>query len=846
MPNSTVPYFSRPLAALLGALMAGILLGSEFPDHWIWVWPVVLAGISGILFGIIRCAPMRLVPLILFVAAGYISIQPWVTTRLPDHHVSHHITKSSWQISGILDTPAWIDNQRQKFDLTIETLENDISLSAVTGKLRVTVEGEPLDLNMGDRVCFTGKIYPLRNFQNPGGFDYREYMAFNGIYGSVFVQSGEIKQTVSYRNGFLQRVYRIRKAISRTLDDIGQADEKAVLKALLIGERSGVSDRITENFSKAGVSHLLAISGLHVGIVATTSFFVFRWTLGWFPFFLWRAWTRKGAAILSMIPVIGYGLVSGMSPSTQRAVVMVVIFLMTFLIHKEQEPFNTLATAAILILILHPPSLFAISFQLSFASVFAILYIFPKLWQPDDGASNIRKRIKNYACSSLWVTLSATLGVMPLVMVYFNQISLISPVANFILIPLVGFGVVPLGLTFAGISLIFPAASLWGLELSAAILKMSLSLAGLFADLPFSAVKTITPSLLEVICAYMLLLTLMALKKKPVSDSRLIKTLFMPKKQGLSAGAKNILQILSVASALLLGLDGLYWGYQRFLRADFRVTVLDVGQGTANLLEFPKGPVMLIDAGGFSSFSAFDVGKMVVAPLLWRKKIKSVDIIVLSHANSDHVNGMAYIADNFHVKSIWANTEPQDSEGYRRFADVLQERRLFPADFKTFPRHHVINGVFLTIVNPPPDFMEKRQKESWRDINNNSLAVHARFGTVSLLFPGDIKLKAENEMVDLYGELLQSQVLVAPHHGSKSSNSEAFIKTIKPGIVVFSTGLNNRFNFPHPSVIKRYQDMGATLLNTATHGAVRICTDGNTLSITPFNAKDMEHHDGNL
>jgi len=836
MLNSPVSYYSRPLAALLGALMAGILVGSEAPDHWIWVWPVVLAGISGILYGIIRRSPIWLAPLILFVAAGYFSIQPWVTSRLPDHHISHFITDASWNIAGIMDSPAWTDNQRQKFDLTVETLEGDRGMVPVTGKLRVTLEGEPLDLNMGDRVCFTGKIHPLRNFQNPGGFDYRQFMAFNGIYGSVFVQSSEIEQTAPHGGGFLQWVYRMRKTISRTLDPIDEADERAVLKALLIGERSDVSDRITENFSKAGVSHLLAISGLHVGIVATTSFFIFRWILSWFPFFLWRAWTRKGAAILSMIPVLGYGLVSGMSPSTQRAVIMIVIFLMTFLIHKEHESLNTLATAAILILMVHPPSLFSISFQLSFASVFAILYFLPRFWQPDDDISGIRKRIKNYVYSSLWVTLSATLGVQPLVMVYFNQISLISPVANLILIPLVGFGVVPLGLLFAGISLISPIASPWGFELCAAILKISLNLTDFFAALPFSAVKTITPSLLEVICAYTLLVALMTLKRKPLSDSQLLRALSIRNKEGISPKAKNILLMLSVAASIILGLDVLYWGYQRFLRSDFRVTVLDVGQGTASLLEFPKGPVMMIDAGGFSSFSAFDMGKMVVAPLLWRKKIRSVDILVLSHANSDHVNGMAYIAEHFHVKTIWANTEPEDSAGYRRFMDVLQEQRLFPADFKTFPRHHEINGVSLDIVNPPPDFMERQQTETWRDINNNSLAVHAGFGNVTLLFPGDIKSGAEKEMVARYGDHLQSRVLVAPHHGSKSSSSPAFVETIKPEIVIFTTGLNNRFNFPHPSVIKRYQDMGSILLNTATHGAVQICTDGNALTIQPFNA----------
>jgi competence protein ComEC len=243
---------------------------------------------------------------------------------------------------------------------------------------------------------------------------------------------------------------------------------------------------------------------------------------------------------------------------------------------------------------------------------------------------------------------------------------------------------------------------------------------------------------------------------------------------------------------------------------------------------------MLIDAGGFAGFSAFDMGKMVVAPLLWRKKIRSVDILVLSHANSDHVNGMTYIAEHFNVKALWANTEPENSSGYLRFMDVLQQCSLLPADFKTFPRHHEINGVSLDIVNPPPDFMERRHNETWRDINNNSLVVQASFGTFSMLFPGDIKTGAEKEMVTLYGARLQSQVLIAPHHGSKTSSTPAFIDTIRPDTVIFTTGLKNRFNFPHPSVVKRYQDMGATLLNTAIHGAVQISTDGNELTIQPL------------
>jgi competence protein ComEC len=846
MPNSPDLYYSRPLAALLGALTTGILIGSEAPDHEIWAWLVVLVGMCGVLDGMIRGTPLRFSPLVFFVAAGYVSIQPWVTARLPDHHISRFITTASHQVSGILDSPAWTDNQRWKFDLSVETLENDRGLFPVTGKLRVTLDGDPPDLNIGDHICFNARIQPIRNFQNPGGFDYRQHMAFNGIYGSVFVQSSEVEHMPPFQGGLMQGVYRVRKTISRTLDTIGEADDRAVLKALVIGERSELSDSVTENFSKAGVSHLLSISGLHVGIVGMTSFFIFRWCFSWIPFFLRRAWTRKGAALLSMIPVLGYGLISGMSPSTQRSVIMILIFLMTFLIHREHESLNTLAVAAILILIVHPPSLFAASFQLSFASVFAILYFLPRFWQPDTDDLNIRKRIKNYTLSSFWVTLCATIGVQPLVMLYFNQISLISPIANFILIPLVGFMATPLGLIFAALSLLSPAASRWGLELCAAILKISLNLTDFFANLPFSAIKTITPTLLEVICMYMLLLALMALKKKQRTTAQMLKALTLPNRDAMQPYVKNIWRAISVASAILLGMDALYWGYQRFLRSDFRVSILDVGQGTANLLEFPGGPVMLIDAGGFSNPAAFDIGKMVVAPLLWRKKIRTVDIIVLSHANSDHANGMAYIAAHFHVKGVWVNTEPDGGSGYRRLMDILLEQGLEPADFNTFSRHHEINGVSLDIVNPPPDFLEKRQAESWRDINNNSLAVRACYGTVNMLFAGDIKSGAEKEMVALYGNRLHSRVLVAPHHGSKSSNSVVFADAIEPQIVIFSTGLNNRFDFPHPSVIKRYRDRGATLLNTASHGAIEISTDGNALTITPFIANYVENHHGNL
>ncbi len=825
-------YYSRPVIPLLLSLMTGILAGLWLPDFRMWGYALALTGTAGVLCAVVCQMPLRFTPLVLIAACGYLSIQPWSTQYIPDHCISRFATSDIQTITGTLISAPSAENQRQKFDIRCEYLQNkEQPRFPVSGNIRVMVDGALPELNMGDRIRLSGRIRELHNFKNPGGFDYRQYMIFNGIHAAMFVGSKDIAQDVSgHHSSVLETIQRARQKISHNIDAIGDHEERAVLKALLIGDTREIPKQVTEIFSRDGISHLLAISGLHVGIVATSAFFVFQWILSRFQFFLWRAWTRKGAALLSFLPVLGYGLLSGMSPSTQRAVIMISVFLMSFLVQREPEAFNTLSLAALVILVIHPPALFSISFQLSFVSVFSILFILPRFWPPPDIFSDGRQNLRRMLLSPLWVSLSASIGTLLLVVYYFNQISIISPIANYVIVPLVGFGVVPLGLLSAAIFLIAPGLALWGIKFCAMLLGAALHLARFFAEFPWAAIQTVSPSILEMVCGYALLFMLIALRpaqpfKQPVIPGKPARRI--PKAFKRRMGA------VAAIAALVLGIDAGYWGYQRFFRSDLRVTVIDVGQGTASLLEFPKGPVMLIDAGGFSDHTAFDVGKMVVAPLLWQKKIRSVDILTLSHTDSDHLNGMTYIADHFHVREVWANGESADSIGYHRFMEVLERRRLLPASFSTFPRRHEIGGALLEIINPPPDFLTRSVSgESWRDTNNNSLVVRVAFGNFSMLFPGDIKMAAENEMLALYGNRLQSQVLVAPHHGSKSSCLPAFVDAVHPQLAIFTTGVNNRFKFPHSFVIEQYQRVGAELRNTAVDGAVMIVADGRNMQAT--------------
>lgn len=799
--------YKRPALPLLFSYIAGIVIGSTVVIPSVFIISIILAGLFTIGKAIYRKKTLRFIPLVLLFCLGILSISVVLSPRTSEKSPHFFSQKTVCTIRGQVDTQPEIINGKQKFILKLEHIESGQDVcESVSGKIRVTITSDDPPLRKGDTIELVSRLRPFRNFYNPGGFDYERFMALKDIWASAYVKPGMFHLIQSARIGALDQA---RSSVSRFIDQWVESESaRSVLKALLIGDRQEIRPELREEFNQTGTSHLLAISGLHVGIVAGVSYYLLYWIFSHITSLLWNAWVRKSAGLLTLIPVLAYGLIAGMAPSTQRAVMMVAVVLLTYCLEADHDIMNSLGLAALAILIISPEALFGVSFQLSFAAVFFIIWGMGDVASADKDEKppgSINQAVRSYALVSLF----AYLGTLPLVAYYFNQISIVGLGANIILVPLVGFLVVPLGL---GAMFIYPFSSLMAsilIRLAGFFIEIALKIIHGLSTLPFSSIKTINPTWIEIMCYYgLLVILLMALSAKGKRRPAI----------------KKSMQIVAALVMVIVVRDIIYWVHHRFFHRDLRVTVLDVGQGSASLVEFPNGPCMMIDGGGFTDNDSFDMGQKVIAPFLWSKKIATVDTVVLSHPESDHLNGLLYILDNFHVNEFWFNGQWRSTKSCERLKDILVRKNIKIRSVTHLPKEVNIHGAQIKVLWP-------METNSEMNTNDACLVVKINYGNQSFLFPGDITKNTEKAMVQRYNNELESQVLVVPHHGSKTSSSALFIDKVKPEYAVISAGYRNRYSMPHKAVLKRLTERGINIYRTDMAGAILMITFGNELEI---------------
>lgn len=426
---------------------------------------------------------------------------------LPAHHISHFYGKAGSTVIGRIVSFARHNSYRTRQVLDCRFLvsgDTNPGRFPVTGRVYLNLYGKgDARPGYGDWVAVPGTIKPVRNFANPGGFDYVSYLKQRRITGSVHAGAAEVERLPPadptwYLTGF-QRLESLRNAFAEfCLQTLDRSQAAHILAALVTGKKEAVPNRIRDLYARAGTSHILAISGLHLSILAFLFFRLFYGVLSRFPGLVISGAAKKWAGLLMLPPLLAYTCFTGFSPSTQRAFIMAAVFIFSFLIERDTDPVNTFCVAGTVILIRDPPALFSLSFQLSFCAVFFIILGFRLL--PRRFFSFPRP--VRWPVSACMVTLFAGLGTFPLIARYFNLVSLVQIPANLIAVPLMGFISLPLGL--AGLLLFGVAPEpariclVWA-EHPIAFCSRSLSA---LTELPFAWTRVPTMSLTELVLIY--------------------------------------------------------------------------------------------------------------------------------------------------------------------------------------------------------------------------------------------------------------------------------------------------------------------------------------------------------
>ena len=665
--------------------------------------------------------------------------------------------RTAWVEGRVVSLPE-IHDDAVRFDFQVEHLRNEGGASfASPAMIRLNWYRPYPQLLPGERWRLSVKLKRPYGFLNPGGYDYEGYLFQEGLGATGYVINRERNDLSAHASPFYIHYlrYRIRAQLEQVL---GEHPMRGLIAGLAIGDRSQITPRQWHIMTNTGINHLLAISGLHIGMVAALGFLLMRW--------LWPLGGRlslvcagpRVAAVAALGTGLFYSLLAGFSIPTQRTMIMLGIVLLLTGFDRLTRATNILALSLLVILVMEPFAVMSVSFWLSFLAVAVILY----------GMSG---RVGTMGFWWQWgrVQWLVAVGLTPVLILWFQQISLVGVLANLLAVPWVSLLTVPLVLAGIAILQVHAGAGALVLQLSADSLAWLWNFLELIGRPEASIWRTAAPTLPALVATAIGVVLLLMPRGLPGRWLGVIwlVPVFLPPQSDLAAG-------------------------------QFRLTLLDVGQGLAAAVH-TRHHTLLYDTG--PSFSdRFDAGGAVVLPYLRDQGIRRVDKLIASHGDSDHIGGLPQVLAGIPVTGISGSAPEKIPQA--------------PVTACQAGEHWEWDGVQFNVLSPRAD-------ENLSG-NNRSCVLRVSAGSRSLLLTGDIQAPAEKKLIERYGRELQTEVLVAPHHGSNTSSSTGFINAVAPRHVLFPAGYRNRYGFPKQDIINRYRNSGASTLTTAAAGAIEV------------------------
>jgi competence protein ComEC len=722
-------------------------------------------------------------------------------------------------------------------------------------------QSSPLpNLRAGDRMEILAAAHEPRNFLDPGAFDLRGYLAHQGVDLTGTLRAAELLRALPTPFVSLAaRVARYRGTLLARADALftRQPNVAAIVRAMVLGDRSFVDSDLALPFQQTGAYHVLVVAGLHVGIFLAFIYWITR-------LLRLRLWPRTIVAITALAAYTA--IVQDRTP-VLRAALMAAIFLIARPFFRRVDLLQTVSLAALILLFWRPSLLGDSSFQLSFLAVAVVAAIAapwlerttepwllglrdlrdvtrdvtfaPRVvqfrldlraaasalaaWLPSsmEAAASTTVSLPIRFALRLWelfvISLALQIGMLPLMASYFHRMTLAAPLSNIPAVLLTGL-IVPLAFITLAVSAVSMRVAAWGAWIVSRLVSGLLASVRYFADWPHAAWRIPDPPV-WVIGAFLALLALLAMaleiwRGRQTRHARVAAT--------AAAFSVFVLAVLIAVSPFA----------PLRQRGDLEVTTLDVGQGDSLFVMFPAGQTMLVDGGGLTGeervggyHTGFDVGEQVISPYLWQRRVKHLDVVMLTHAHHDHMDGLHAILRNFRVGELWVGRDAETPP----YQDLLAEAR---ADHirivhrkrgATFQWGNIDGQILWPPDNDPVE----------KPTNNDSVVLLLADGAIHFLLAGDVEHQAESAMVS-NGQPLRANFLKVPHHGSKTSSTPDFLRAVSPTLAAISVGENNTFGLPNPGTLDRLKNMGIRYWSTAQAGAITVLTDGHSVSLHTF------------
>ena len=670
-----------------------------------------------------------------------------------------------------------------------------------------------VEFEYGDKVILQGEFRKGSEQRNTGGFDYQLYLKSIHIYGTLKVENYQ-KISSDNINWVQKSINTIKLVIAENIEKTLEKEEAQIVKGLILGDTTALEEELKEKFQIANISHVLAVSGMHIIYIIIGIEMIFKKWLG-----------KRNVKYVVIIGLVFYMSITGFTSSIVRAGIMGIMSIVAFLVYRKNDIWTSIAISLGIILIQNPYAIIGVGLQLSYLGTIGIILFNKNIKQYLDNVKWIKnniqikrsKRISKIVENlkdMISVTLSAQLMILPIMLYHFNMIGIYFVITNILVSMMIG--------PIMFLSIIFVFCSFIHLHISQFIaIFLSFGIKGLIqisnlSNLPFSKIYVLTPSILFIFIYYIVILVgnriYMIYTSKYINSTEgrvknliaLMKYRLYEKKKKTKKIYQKILQERNIKAFIKQTYKGIFLiifliGIYQFPK-NLEIHFLDVGQGDSCFIITPNHKTILIDGGGSTS-STFDVGKDTLIPYLLDKGYTQLDYVFISHFDQDHVGGILSLLEELKVGQIFISKQGKTSDNYETFLEIVAQKNLKVREVKMGDKI-TIGDVTFHILWPTENQIEENM------LNNNAMVMKLQYKSFSMLFTGDIEEVAEKKILSVYSDNLDSlkaTVLKVAHHGSKSSSTEKFLKAVNSKVAIIGVGENNMFGHPSNVVLERLQ-----------------------------------------